>query len=186
LGFTLAAAYLVKQYKPALAVGVMAALVVFCLYAYRPNTVPETTLSWEFVVNQYLLAPAPQLTMLSTYAAKVNDGTFEESNLRLGLLTTVIPGTRSAMADETLEYVTLDPSTVLPLHKHSARNYALALTSGLEYTTNRGVTWKTWKRGQIINIPKSVEHSVRNVSSGEAKLVSTSEGPRSALNDFLN
>ena len=186
VAFTLAAVYLVRQYKPNLAIGVMALLVVFCLLAYRPNTTPETTLSWDFVLNNFLTMGSSQLRELSKYAAKVNDGTFEESNLRLGLRRTIIPGTSNAVADETMEYLTLAPSTVLPLHRHSSRNYALALTSGLEYTINQGSIWRTWKRGEVINVPKGIEHSVRNVSSSEARLLSTSEGPLSALSDFLN
>ena len=167
------------------------AFVIVLLISLWPKskTAPDTFITWEALMElfQQLMtlsefSMSSQLKSLSRYAAGLKNS--NPLRMRFGSSSETIPGTSNTVVDYNLEMLTISPFTTLPFHSHSSVVYALALTEGMEFTVNGGQVWKMWKKGEIVLIPKNIQHSVRNTTSEEVQLLSGCNGPHSAINDF--
>lgn len=156
-------------------------LILINLFIYEPNTTPKPTST----LASLNMRVSDKLRLLTMHAKKVIDNTFDPEMLTLGPRLSTIPGTTNASADNDLELLTVSAYSVVPIHSHSSRVYALALNDGIELSVT-GSTWRPWIQGEIINIPKGQLHTVRNVISTSVQILSTTESEVSAINDFLH
>ena len=174
--------YMYSKQKFSYAFLILLSILILYILFYSPKTSPDTTTTLDDALINFTLSSS-NFTDLSRVAAQVSTNTFMRSQLQLGPETSTVPGLLNFSANETLEYVEIAPNTVTPLHTHSSQVHAVALCENLEYSFT-GNDWKTWKKGQIILIPKNKTHAIRNIGQETGSILSAEEGGLTPLHDF--
>lgn len=162
-------------------------LLLFLVF-YSPKTSPDTTTTLEdALLNSFAMSTSLQdsssLQDLSRIAVQVSKNTFFKSQLNLGEESSAVPGLMNATANETLDFVEIEPDTATPLHTHPSNVHALALSDNLEYLLD-GREWKNWRKGQIVFIPKNIKHTIRNIGNEVGSFLSTLQEGVSPLHNF--
>jgi mannose-6-phosphate isomerase-like protein (cupin superfamily) len=168
--------------QPLLSLLCFSSILVLNIFFSTPKTSPDETTTLAEVLSS-LTEQQSSFLELSRIAIKVSNNTFVPSQLRLRMESSNVPGIVNSVANDSLEFAEVSPNTVTPLHTHTSKVYALALTDNLEYMVERR-QWKVWKKGQILTIPPMIKHAIRNIGQEPASLLSSQEGHLSALSDF--
>jgi len=168
--------------QPLVTIICFCSILVLNIFFYTPKTSPDVTTTLEQVLSD-LAGRNSSFLELSRIAVQVKNDTFVPSQLRLRMQTNSVPGLVNSVANDNLEFAEVSPNTVTPLHTHTSKVFALALTDDLEFFVE-GRQWNLWKKGQIISIPSMVKHAIRNTGQNTASFLSSQEGGLSALQDF--